>query len=154
MAEEIKTPKSKKQRGSIMVMIISGIIGGIMSAGAIIGYQNYTAVPVNTSQVITVDLNHIVKYKRDKLIEKYKGNYTPENAKMAESEVKVFMEKLEEGIVKFGKDRLILTKESVVGKSVDITDKLFAYANEGSETAAAPQDMESKMGKLFENEKK
>lgn len=159
--EESKKPiENKKPARSLMSLILAGIMGGVIAGGLVIGYQGYakTPPPDLASQIITIDLDAIMNHKRNSLIEKYKGSYTEENAKIAEAEAKGFMGKLQEGIQKIQTDHVILAKNAVIGPSVDMTAELIAYAEEGS---SAPQvapsnkttEMKSKLEAMLKNEK-
>jgi Skp family chaperone for outer membrane proteins len=80
-------------------------------------------------------LKQIIDHKRNSLVDKYKGAYTEENAKKADEEVKVFMDKLQDRFDEMGKNRLVLLKDVVLGgHSVDVTDKLISYADGNSES--------------------
>jgi len=64
-------------------------------------FQWYIIPPPNA--IITVDLKQIIDHKRNSLVDKYKGAYTEENAKKADEEVKVFMDKLQDRFDEMGK---------------------------------------------------
>lgn len=160
MEESKKTTESKKPGSSLTGLILAGIMGGIIAGGLVIGYQGYakTPPPDLASQIITVDLDAIMDHKRNSLIEKYKGSYTEDNAKIAEAEAKGFMGKLQEGIQKIQKDHVILAKKAVIGPYVDMTDSLIAYAEEGSNAPqVAPSskttEMKTKLEAMLKNEK-
>lgn len=148
MAENTNRPAN-----SITGMIIAGMIGGIISAGAIIGYQAYAkmSLPDQQSRIIVVDMNAIMNHKRSTLIEKYKGAYTEANAKTAEADAKAFVEKLQDGIVRLQKNHIILASDAVIGPSVDMTNELIAYA-EGKNNDDN-NNAKNKIGKLLKDEK-
>jgi len=121
-------PPQPAKTNSLVMMILAGTIGGIISAGSIMAYQWYF-MPDPLS-IVTVDLKQIMDGKRNELITKYKGVYSDENeVKKAEKEVKVFADRLQYGIEQLGKHHTVLIKDAVLNNSVDVTEKLKAFAN-------------------------
>ncbi len=120
-------PPQPAKTNSMVMMILGGMIGSIISAGSIMAYQWYF-MPAPVS-IVTVDLKQIMDGKRNDLIAKYKGAYTEENVVKAEKEVKAFADRLQYGIEQLGKHHTVLIKDAVLNNSVDVTEKLKAFAN-------------------------
>jgi hypothetical protein len=128
-----ETSKTKLNSPLMRMIILAAFVGGILATGAMMVFQWYIIPPPNA--IITVDLKQIIDHKRNSLVDKYKGAYTEENAKKADEEVKVFMDKLQDRFDEMGKNRLVLLKDVVLGgHSVDVTDKLISYADGNSES--------------------
>jgi len=119
-------PPKPAKTNSVLMMVVAGMIGGIISAGSMVAYQRYFAPP--QMSIVTVDLKQIMDGKRNDLLTKYKGAYTDENAAKAEKEVKVFANRLQYGIEQMGKHHMVLIKDAVLNETNDVTNKLKAFA--------------------------
>lgn len=126
MAEDAKTEKGNKSTTPIVAIVIAGLIGGMVSAGSVLGYQKYTGA--NKMKVVTIDIQKIMEYKKADMLNKYKGAYNEENEKKAEKDVNRFMARMKEHLLERAENQLILSSLAVIGESRDITQEVIDYA--------------------------
>lgn len=108
---------------TFLMMIIAGVIGGAISAG-IMAYINNNDYQ---QEVMTVDLKPILEYKRNDMSERYKGELTEDTERLAEKEIESFTLQLKEKLIEYSKHGLVLSKDVVLGESIDMTDDLLNY---------------------------
>lgn len=124
MTEEIK-PTANKQIHITRNPLIMGLIGGVIAYAMIFLAQIF--IVNHQPKVVTVDIRKLVEMKRDELLTRYKGAYTSENAKIAETELLEFNNLIEAGLKKVGGGRVVFIKDVVLGNSIDKTDELLKY---------------------------
>lgn len=108
---------------TFLMMIIAGVIGGAISAG-IMAYINNNDYQ---QEVMTVDLKPILEYKRNDMSERYTGELTEDTERLAEKEIESFTLQLKEKLIEYSKHGLVLSKDVVLGESIDMTDDLLNY---------------------------
>jgi len=108
-------------------MIFAVFIGGILAAGIIVSAQLYLAKPQKT--IVAVDIKQVMEHKHKAIMEKYKGNYTDETAKLAEAEISEYVIKIKEGLEEISRNHVILSRDAILGDTVDVTTKLIAMAD-------------------------
>ena len=100
-----------------------GLIGGIIGAVLVLSAQSY--IPQLQPKLFTVDIQMIAETKRQEIIEKYKGKYTDENAKLAENELVEFSDRFVAELGKVSRGRPVLNKNAVVEGGADVTDEML-----------------------------
>lgn len=123
VTEETKTPLRKHL--APVSPFIMGLIGGTIAY--VVLFLAQTFILDNPTRVLTVDIRKLVEMKRDEILTRYKGSYTSENAKIAETELLEFNNLIDDGLKKIGGGRVVFIKDVVLVNSIDKTDELLSY---------------------------
>lgn len=108
-------------KGIIIYLIIFTAVISFISGTVSGWYFSRT----NNKEIVVLDIGKIIEAKRVEFIEKYKDrNITPQVRQEMEREISLFIDRLNRIVEEEAKGKIVLTKDSVVSETRDITDEV------------------------------
>jgi len=96
-----------------------------------VGYAMLSHInQINSKKIVVIDIEKIIKQRKEEFAKKYSSsginNVTTKNE--MSDDIKMFAERLEEAIALESRDKIILSRASVVSNDVDdITEKVISH---------------------------